>query len=153
MPISGFFNKTIPMMTGPARVAANWLPTVAIASIAAWGVNACNSHPRPTNPIEAASSRIRVVGKAYPKGLATAYAAAWIDGAEALESGQNVPEALGVVERAWKAGRTSLFEERLSPCFSAIVPEGRPDGETSVFDRAALAVLWREFAAGLASGD
>ncbi|WP_337174794.1 hypothetical protein [Paludisphaera sp.] len=124
-----------------------------IASIAACGMNAWDSPTRPVNPIEAASSRIRIVGKEYPRGLATAYADAWIDGAEALESGQSVPEALGVVEKAWKAGRTSLFEERLSPCFSAIVPEGRPDGETSAFDRAALAVLWREFAAGLASGD
>jgi hypothetical protein len=96
---------------------------------------------------------IRAIGRDYPRGLAAAYASAWIDGARALESGRGVSDSLGVVERAWKAGRMSLIDEKLSPFFSEVVPEGQSDAETSHIDRSTLAILWREFAAGLASGD
>jgi hypothetical protein len=152
MPFMGFTKVLIPNVSASARAVAKWLPTIVVACATTWAVDAWTS-PGVANPIDSAAARVRAIGRDYPRGLAKAYATSWIEGAKALESGRGVPDALGVVEKSWKAGRTSLFQETLSPCFSAVVPEGRPEAETSAFDRAALAVLWREFAAGLASGD
>lgn len=152
MPYSGYRAKAIPFFSASTTTVVKWLPTVLVASICGWGVNVWSS-PRVASPIEAASAGIREIGREYPKGLASAYAAAWIDGATALESGRGVSDSLGEVERAWKAGRTSLFDEKVSPVFSRVVPEGQPEAATSYMDRATLAVLWREFAAGLVSGD
>lgn len=150
MPYPGHPLKAIPFISGPSRVIAKWLPTVLVASVSAWGV--VNMTPSRVTLLEPSAARsVRETGRRYTKGLATVYAAAWLEGAEALESGRGIAESLGVVEKAWKAGRTSLFDRQVAPYFSAIVPEGRPDAETSQSARAALAKLWREFAAGLAS--
>lgn len=152
MPHSGFRERAIPSFSASIRRVAGWMPTVLVASVCAWGVSVLTP-PRGSSPADPDVPSIRAIGRDYPGGLASAYAAAWLDGAEALESGRGVAEALGVVEKAWKAGRTSLFDRKVAPYFSAVVPEGKPAAETSISDRASLAALWREFAAGLASGD
>ncbi|OJW18827.1 MAG: hypothetical protein BGO49_17540 [Planctomycetales bacterium 71-10] len=149
---SGFRVRAIPFISASVRGVARWLPTVLVASVSAWGVSIL-APPRTSLPADSSGPSIRAIGRGYPRGLASAYATAWLDGAEALESGRGIAEALGVVEKAWKAGRTSLFDQKVAPYFSAVVPEGKPASETSISDRASLAALWREFAAGLASGD
>lgn len=152
MPNSGFRLRAIPFISASACGVASWLPTVLIASISAWGVGVL-APPHITSRADSAVAEIRAIGRSYPAGLASAYAAAWLDGAKALESGSGVAESLGVVEKAWRAGRISLFDKKIAPYFSAVVPEGKSAAETSISDRASLAALWREFAAGLTSGD
>lgn len=152
MPLSGFRVRAIPSFSASLRGVASWLPNVLVASVCVCGVSVLTPQ-HASSPAGPAVPSIRAIGREYPRGLASAYATAWLDGAEALESGRGVPEALGVVEKAWKARRTTLFDQKVAPYFSAIVPEGKPAVETSISDRAALAVVWREFAAGLVSGD
>lgn len=152
MPHSGVRVRAIPFISASARGLARGLPTVLIASITAWGVGAL-ALPRAASPKGSTAANVRAIGREYPAGLASAYAAAWLDGARALESGRGVGESLGVVEKSWKAGRISLFDAKVAPCFSAVIPEGKPEAEASISDRASLAALWREFAAGLTSSD
>jgi hypothetical protein len=89
------------------------------------------------------------VGRTYLSALGQQYGAAWVQGAQALESGQSVPSALKSVAQSWDLGRTQLFGRLLTPEFAKIVPEGQSDSEAKAADRLALARAWRGLAAGL----
>ncbi|WP_165068428.1 hypothetical protein [Paludisphaera rhizosphaerae] len=137
--------STLGVVGGAAR---SWGPKLAAAAaLISVGFGLSEYRSKPAEP--AAVVSIRATGRTYPKTLATAYAAAWIKGAEALEAGKGPVDALGVVTEAWTAGRVALFDKAVAPAFAAVVPEGKADAEVSAADRAALAALWRAFAAGL----
>ena len=50
-----------------------------------------------------------------------AYAAAWNEGAKALESGQPVTAALKSVRESWDSGQVQLFDRLVTPEFSKFV--------------------------------
>ena len=50
------------------------------------------------------------LGKTYLPELGRVYAAAWNEGARALESGQPVAAALKSVDQSWDSGRVQLFD-------------------------------------------
>lgn len=89
------------------------------------------------------------LGRDYLAALGQQYAAAWNDGAKALESGQSVPAALKTVAQSWDHNRSQAFDRLLSPRFAKIVPEGQPEASTKPADRQAMARAWRGLAAGL----
>jgi hypothetical protein len=89
------------------------------------------------------------LGKTYLPELGRVYAAAWNEGARALESGQPVAAALKSVDQSWDSGRVQLFDRLVTPEFSKIVPENQPEGEAKPADLAALTRAWRGFALGL----
>jgi hypothetical protein len=132
-----------------ALLARRWGPTLVVAAVSAsagvaWTVRRDGS----TAPRTAGA--VATIGRAYPKALGAIYAEAWRQGAAALDSGRSVDESLSVVAETWAAARTALFDRAIAHSFSAVVPEGKPDAEVSKADKAALAALWRAFAAGLA---
>ncbi len=89
------------------------------------------------------------IGRAYLPELGKAYAAAWEEGARALDSGQPVSAAIAAVGRAWDTNRARLFDRMATPEFTGIVPESRRDADVTAQQRGALAAAWRGFAAGL----
>jgi hypothetical protein len=97
-------------------------------------------------------ARLAPLGRAYLPALGRTYAAAWIEGAKALEAGQSVDAALHVVGRSWDSGRQALFHRVVAPQFSRIVPDGQPDAATDPARKQALAAAWRGFARGLDAG-
>jgi hypothetical protein len=119
--------------------------TMAAPSIIAWLGG--GSHPSPAPP--AFDERFIALGKTYVPELGRAYAAAWNEGANALESGQPVAASLKTVSDDWDTGRVQLFERLISPEFSKIVPEGQADADALLVNRMALARAWRGFAIGL----
>ena len=137
--------STLGVVGGAARI---WGPKLAAAAaLVSLGFGLSEYRSKPAEP--AAVVSIKATGRSYPKALGTAYAAAWIKGAEALEAGKGPADALGAVTEAWTAGRVALFDKSVAPAFAAVVPEGKSDTEVTAADRAALATLWRAFAAGL----
>ena len=148
MPLPGFLPTSDGPPTTAASLAKRWGPTILVAVLSAAAGFAWNAG-RNTPPRPDSVAAMKAVGRAYPKALASAYAEAWLHGADALDAGRGVSEALGAVSDAWSAGRTALFDREIAPAFAAVVPEGRPDAEVSAADRAALAALWRGLAAGL----
>ncbi len=117
--------------------------------LSAWGTSVLHSSGH--GPLESAVLNVRTTGKLYAKGPESASAVAWTERSQVLETGQGIENSLGVVEKSWKAGRTSLFDKSTVPCFSTVVPEGQPNAEATVSERVTLATLWCELAAGLAS--
>jgi hypothetical protein len=93
--------------------------------------------------------RFTALGRNYLPVLGRAYAAAWLEGARALEAGAPVADALAAVGRSWDAGRTAAFDRWVSPQFDRLVPEGQDDALTAPADKQALARAWRAFARGL----
>jgi len=126
-----------------------WGPTLLIVVVSV-SAGALLSGRRASAPVSPSAERLSAIGRTYPRELGAAYAGAWLKGAESLDAGRAVPESLDVVAREWTAGRTALFDREVAAEFSKIVPEGKPEGEISAADKAALAALWRAFAAGLA---
>ncbi|MGC1719643.1 MAG: hypothetical protein WA746_11705 [Isosphaeraceae bacterium] len=61
------------------------------------------------------------LGKTYLPELSRAYAAAWNEGAKALESGQPVTAALKSVRQSWDSGQVQLFDRLVTPEFSKFV--------------------------------
>lgn len=126
-----------------------WGPTFLIVVVSV-SAGALLANRRPSGPASPAAERVLAIGRTYPRELGGVYAEAWLKGAETLDSGRSVPESLDVVAREWSAGRVALFDRAVASEFAGIVPEGKPDGEVSAADKAALASLWRAFATGLA---
>jgi hypothetical protein len=96
-------------------------------------------------------ARFVPLGQVYLPELGRLYAAAWTEGAKALEAGQQVDVALKRVSQAWDSGRVVLFDRLVTPQFSKVLPEGRAEAESKAADKMALARAWRGFARGLAS--
>lgn len=135
--------------TSALKLGRAWGPTVLIVAVSV-SAGAILAEWRAPGPASPASERLSAIGRAYPRELGAAYAQAWLKGAEALDGGRAVSDSLGVVAQEWTAGRTALFDRAVAPEFSAVIPEGKPEGEISSAEKAALASLWRAFAAGLA---
>lgn len=100
----------------------------------------------PTPPINPNFVRL---GRAYLPGLGKAYAAAWEEGAKALDAGQPFSAAISAVGKTWDANRTRLFDRLATPEFAKILPESQKDADVTFHQRAAMAAAWRGFAAGL----
>jgi hypothetical protein len=130
---------------------STWLAIVlAVVGIVISGLNLNPSEARPQAPAPSeVDARFRTLGRAYLPALGHAYAAAWLEGAKALEAGQPVDLALAAVGRSWDSGRTALFDRMVTPQFHKIVPEGRADAEITPAEKKALASAWRGFARGL----
>ena len=80
------------------------------------------------------------LGKTYLPELNRVYAAAWNEGAKALESGQPVTAALKSVGQSWDSGQVQLFDRLVTPEFSKFVAENQPKAEAKPTDLAALAL-------------
>lgn len=119
---------------------------VAIATLTA-AVSAWRAHEASRPPVDP----IEGIGRTYVSALGDVYAGAWIDGAEALEAGKPVADALGVVAGSWQSGRVALFDKAVAPAFAKIIPENTADADVAIPQKAALAAAWRSFATGLKS--
>jgi hypothetical protein len=93
--------------------------------------------------------RFVALGRAYLPQLGKAYAAAWEEGAKALDAAQGISSALDVVAKAWTSQRSQLFDKHMAQEFAKVIPEGVKDTELTPQERAALAAAWRGFALGL----
>jgi len=89
------------------------------------------------------------LGRAYLPELGKAYAAAWEEGAKALDAGQPLSAAIAAVGKTWDANRTQLFDQKATPEFAKIVPESQKDADITPQQRAAMTAAWRGFASGL----
>ncbi|WP_435005801.1 hypothetical protein P12x_003574 [Tundrisphaera lichenicola] len=92
----------------------------------------------------------RALGRAYAPIVVSSLADGWIAAAEALERGQSVSEAQGVLQSTWQSIRTREFRAKVAPEFSSILPEGSEP--TDPARRTEVIRLWREFAEGLKGG-
>jgi hypothetical protein len=99
--------------------------------------------------VSSIDARFVPLGRAYVPALGRVYAAAWIDGARALEAGQPVDTALQTVSKSWDSRRAALFDRLVTPQFSRILPEGQANADSKPADKQALARAWRGFARGL----
>jgi hypothetical protein len=104
------------------------------------------SRPAPPPVLDA---RFIPLGKTYLPELGRLYAAAWNEGAKALETGQPAAASLKSVGQSWDTGRVQLFDRLVTPEFSKIVAENKAESEVKPADLMALARAWRGFAAGL----
>lgn len=105
---------------------------------------------RPAGPPQPAyDPKLVPVGRAYLPGLGKAYAAAWEEGAKALDAGQPLSAAVATVGKSWDASRSQLFDRLATPEFARIVPESQKDADVTPAQRAAMAAAWRGFALGL----
>jgi hypothetical protein len=143
-----------PIATKSAVTAAPWRGVVRLVLILAaggvigFGVQAWINHRVPDSP----DATFVTIGQAYKTELAKVYAHAWEEGAKSLDAGAAPGAALDGVAKSWDGGRVDLFEKVVTPEFSKVVPEGRPDKELTAADRAKLAAAWRGFAKGLGGG-
>jgi hypothetical protein len=102
-------------------------------------------------PTASAPGPFVALGRDYLPELGRAYAAAWNEGALALDSGQPVALALTVVGQSWENARVRLFDRLMAPELARIVPDGQPEAHISRASRQALARAWRDLALGLSS--
>jgi hypothetical protein len=93
--------------------------------------------------------RYESLGRAYLPQLGKAYAAAWDQGAKALDSGQGISAALDTVAQTWTASRTEIYDKLLTPELAKIVSESVKDSDITPTERAAMAAAWRGLALGL----
>lgn len=100
-------------------------------------------------PTPAVDARFVTLGRDYLPIMGKAYAAAWVDGAKALEAGRPLPDALAAVKQSWEAGRTAAFDHWIGPEFGKLVPDGTADESAKPADKQALARAWRGLARGL----
>jgi len=96
-------------------------------------------------------SRFVALGRSYLPELGRAYAAAWEEGACALEAGEPIDAALERVAVRWERERTALFDRMVTPRLETIVPEGVDESAISPAARIALGRAWRGFGFGLAT--
>ncbi|MGC8643448.1 MAG: hypothetical protein ACP5XB_26625 [Isosphaeraceae bacterium] len=141
-PLTG---KTLLLVLASAAVGAGL--SAGIPPLAKW-LEASKPTPAPAPLVD---KTLIPLGRNYLAALGQEYAAAWIAGAKALESGQSVSSALKSVAQSWDQGRSQLFDRLLSPEFTKIIPDGQPDASTKPADRQAMAQAWRGLAAGLTS--
>jgi hypothetical protein len=134
----------------------NWrtLLTVTLSSVlggaVAIGVSDWLQPPTPQGSPQPPHDRRYVsLGRAYLPQLGKAYAAAWDQGAKALDSGEGISAALDTVAQNWTANRTAIYDKLLTPELAKIVPESVKDSDVTPAERAALAAAWRGFALGL----
>jgi hypothetical protein len=130
------------------------LVTVTLSSVlggaVAIGVSDWLEPARPTSsPLAPHDGGYVSLGRAYLPQLGKAYAAAWDQGADALDSGQGIAAALDTVARTWTANRTEIYDKLLTPELAKIVPESVKDSDVTPAERAAMAAAWRGFALGL----
>jgi hypothetical protein len=100
-------------------------------------------------PQSAHDRRFVSLARAYLPRLGKAYAAAWEQGAKALDSGQGISAALDTVAQTWTANRTEIYDKLLTPELAKIVPESVKDSDITPTERAAMAAAWRGLALGL----
>jgi hypothetical protein len=101
------------------------------------------------SPKPATDRRYVSLGRAYLPQLGNAYAAAWDQGAKALDSGQGISAALDTVAQTWTANRTEIYDKLLTPELAKIVSESVKDSDVTPAERAAMAAAWRGLAVGL----
>jgi hypothetical protein len=101
------------------------------------------------NPQPSHDRRFVSLGRAYLPRLGKAYAAAWDQGAKALDSGQGISAALDTVAQSWTANRTEIYDKLLTPELAKIVSESVKDSDITPTERAAMAAAWRGLALGL----
>src|SRR5262249_5445259 len=114
-------------------------------TVAGW--LAGHSCPDPNQP--PVDPRFAVLGRAYLPRLGEAYAAAWEDGAKALDAGHPISAALDVVATAWTATRMTLYDKTMTPELAKILPESVQDADVTPVERSAMAAAWRGLARGL----
>src|SRR5262249_27491449 len=100
-------------------------------------------------PDGAFDPRFVPIGQKYVPGLGKDYAEGWEDGAKILDAGQPIGTALDTVAKSWEANRTGHFRAMITPEFSKVVAEQKPEKDVTPEDRASLAKAWRGFAKGL----
>ncbi|MDG3005515.1 hypothetical protein [Paludisphaera mucosa] len=135
-------------VSATSRLLGGWGPTIVVAAAAASAGVAWTTYRMSPGETDAVANTA-AAGKSYPKALAAVYADAWRKGADALEAGRSVADALGVVGEAWRSGRTTLFDRVVGPAFAVVVPEGTPESDVSKAAKTQLASHWRAFAAGM----
>jgi hypothetical protein len=90
------------------------------------------------------------LGQNYLPHLGKAYAAAWEEGAKALEAGASISTALDTVAKSWSSNRTEIYDRVVTPQLSLIIEESVDEAKVTASDRAAMAAAWRGLAKGLA---
>jgi hypothetical protein len=132
-----------------------WLETAAVALVcmalavgvtAWWLAPGHDDGPAPSPGVY--DPRFVSVGKTYLPALGPAYGAAWEDGAKVLDAGQPITMALDTVHASWEANRKALFNRRLEPELSKVVPQSKAEKEVTTEERAALAKAYRGLARG-----
>jgi len=118
----------------------------AAIGVSAWLAPSGGSTGTPQPPVD---RRYVSLGRTYLPQLGKAYAAAWDQGAKALDSGQGISAALDTVAQTWTAKRTEVYDKLLTPELAKIVPESVKDSDITPAERAAMAAAWRGFALGL----
>ena len=88
------------------------------------------------NPQPSHDRRFVSLGRIYLPQLGKAYAAAWDQGAKALDSGQGISAALDTVAQTWTANRTAIYDKLLTPELAKIVPESVKDSDITPTERA-----------------
>jgi hypothetical protein len=101
------------------------------------------------NPPPPHDARFVSLGRSYLPLLGKAYAAAWDQGAQALDSGKGISTALDTVSQAWTANRTEIYDKLVTPELAKIIPESVKDSDVTPAERSAMAAAWRGFALGL----
>lgn len=142
---------SVPSRFDHVRHLALWLNTALLVLVAAGGlaIFADWRHWDISGDSRRVDARFVTLGRSYRNELAKVYARAWEEGAKNLEAGAGPAAALDGVAKAWEVGRLDLFETVVTPEFSRIVPEGKPEKELTREERARLAAAWRGFAEGL----
>lgn len=132
-----------------ALVLAPWAMTAMLA-LALGYVLLFHHGGRPT-PDGGLDRRFVAIGKAHVARLGHEYADAWDDGAKLLDAGQPVATAIEAVARSWEANRVAGFDGVITPEFSKVLPQSKPEKDVTAAERAALARAWRGFSRGLRS--
>lgn len=92
----------------------------------------------------------RAAGRKFAATMPATFADAWLAAAEALDAGKSIADAQAALQTAWQAGRSQSFEALVAAEFAKVLPEGAEPATPA--QRAAVAQLWRDFAAGLKGG-
>lgn len=90
------------------------------------------------------------LGRSYAPVFLGTYAAAWDVAADQLVAGKSVPEVQKAMVAAWKDARYKAFDQKVTPAFSKVLPEGTEPRDDS--HRREVARVWHDFAKGLRKG-
>jgi hypothetical protein len=96
-----------------------------------------------------AATDLVAVGKTYKASLANSYRLALLAGAQTLDGGGTVEQAISDVARLWLQNRTQLYEQSIVPALAKIVPQGTPDANVTAAQKAEMATAFRSLAKGL----
>lgn len=104
----------------------------------------------PSKPVVVLSDdRVIAGGQKYKDMLGKAYGDAWNVGANSLDKGVGLGDVMAQIGREWQAGRDRAFAATITPVIDGVVPEGTPDKDVTVTQKAQLAAGFRKFAEGL----